>query len=516
MPDTIVENESLDYESQRLLAIELGNAEQLDVHRWSEYPEVDQAVDSIYTELCANPAFVGNRKLRKRHIKVIILDLYVKWLKDPEMYSSYYRAKWYYDDLESRYNKLHISKLTPKIVDALVANDYVSHVNGYYGRTGGASHISRMRATDKLIQLIVDEHHVTPEMVELAPDTECIIMRNYDERRKRQVDSDYSDDEDSRIARWRVDLCAYNNLLRRTFIDVPSCPADGIPTRSDAGRRIRISQHEKFVYRIFSNGDWNQGGRFYGGWWQRMPSEWRRRIRIGMTPVTEIDYSGLHIVILYALKGVSYLDDPYQLEGYEQSERMRMLLKQILLASINADNKSTAVKAVRKETNFDPSYEWFRNSEVDLSRIVEDFVSKHHRIGDAFFSNSGVRLQNLDSRIAEKIINRFTQQNVPVLCVHDSFIVQADKAEELKEAMETAFREALREFGAPIDHLPRTSLDGLGLGQWTVILSRPEWGDVRESLSRERYEYPEWFARHEAFRQRDLSEPYYLSATIDG
>jgi hypothetical protein len=93
---------------------------------------------------------------------------------------------------------------------------------------------------------------------------------------------------------------------------------------------IRLSHHEKFIKRIFNNNDWNNGGRFYGGWWQRIPSEWRSRIRIGNMPVSEVDFKGLHIVLLYAIEGVNYIEDPYLINGLETTERMRMLLKQVL------------------------------------------------------------------------------------------------------------------------------------------------------------------------------------------
>jgi len=34
-----------------------------------------------------------------------------------------------------------------------------------------------MRATEKLIDLLVTKHLITPAMAELAPETECIILR---------------------------------------------------------------------------------------------------------------------------------------------------------------------------------------------------------------------------------------------------------------------------------------------------------------------------------------------------
>jgi hypothetical protein len=60
---------------------------------------------------------------------------------------------------------------------------------------------------------------------------------------------------------------------------------------------------------------------------------------------SEIDCSGLHIVMLYSMEGIAYWEtdgtDPYELDGYDNTERMRQLLKLVLLISINAKTKST-------------------------------------------------------------------------------------------------------------------------------------------------------------------------------
>ena len=45
---------------------------------------------------------------------------------------------------------------------------------------------------------------------------------------------------------------------------------------------------------------------------------------------------------------------------------------------------------------------------------------------------------NKDSMIANMVIDYFTQQDIPVLCIHDSFIIQHDKEEELKKVLHVA------------------------------------------------------------------------------
>ncbi len=73
----------------------LDNSRLFDVHLWSEYEEVNELVDHVW-ELAGRS---GYRNIAKRHIKVVVLDLYVAWLDDPEMWIAVsfnraeYRAK---------------------------------------------------------------------------------------------------------------------------------------------------------------------------------------------------------------------------------------------------------------------------------------------------------------------------------------------------------------------------------------------------------------------------------------
>ena len=45
---------------------------------------------------------------------------------------------------------------------------------------------------------------------------------------------------------------------------------------------------------------------------------------------------------------------------------------------------------------------------------------------------------SIDSRIANLVIDHFTQQGIPVLCNYDSFIMQYDKEPELRRILDQA------------------------------------------------------------------------------
>ena len=62
----------------------------IDVHRWSDHPEVVQFVDRVWDsgslskEVVKGPGPKPKMAFRKQ-LRVLILDLYVAWLEDPEL-----------------------------------------------------------------------------------------------------------------------------------------------------------------------------------------------------------------------------------------------------------------------------------------------------------------------------------------------------------------------------------------------------------------------------------------------
>ena len=61
-------------------AAELDYSIPLDVHTWSDYEEVNQFIDLIHEQHFLDPL----SSIAKKHLKVVLLDLYVAWIDDPE------------------------------------------------------------------------------------------------------------------------------------------------------------------------------------------------------------------------------------------------------------------------------------------------------------------------------------------------------------------------------------------------------------------------------------------------
>lgn len=431
------------------------NSKPFDVHTWSDYKEVNKTVDAIYAELKQSIGPRTDHKLQKKHVKVVILDLWAIWLIDKKMYIGYHRGRNKYKGT-SRYNKLHISFKTVAIVDELAEKGYAGTIPGFDDkRKNGKSRNARMWAKPKLIKLI--EKDCVPEMIQTHPDTECIILRDEDKN-----DIEYDDTEQT--VSMRNVLIEYNNLLRASHFDIPGYPVEGAYKKSEK-KKIKLNRSNKFVRRIFNNSSWDDGGRYYGGWWQHIPSEWRDKIRTGYVPTVEIDYSGLHIVILYAMEGIDYWKtikkDVYTIEGYEKSDRMRQFLKVVLLTILNCKNETAVCASIRnqitdgktkkgkiKKASFPwvmDAMNWESATNENIKILLNDFKAPHEPILKYFHSSYGAKLQNIDSRMAEIVISRMMKVGIPVLCVHDSFIVIAQKYDLLKKEMNRAFNQILDE-----------------------------------------------------------------------
>ena len=444
---------------------ELEYAQPLDINFWIDDPAFDQYIANLLTRLCKKSIKLSKLKNSTitRHLKIMLLNLWCVWLQDKKKYLFVSRDKFFYSTLLKQYNPNSFSYKNVVVMDALVESKFIEIKIGQY--RAKLKRRTRIRATPKLIKEIVKKCKIKPTAIQIARNAECIILREKDaDDPKKKIDVKY--EENKRIIEMRNNLIVYNNLLRRTHIDIPTFSIAGVKQSSGLSFKINFEDDTgKFTRRIFSNKSWKDGGRFYGGWWQQVPNRkvsWRNEIRINNKPTTEIDYSGIHIVFLYAKKKIDYwkeiAKDPYDLTeyGYVMDKKLRNLLKVVLLTSINCEkgkkrDLTKAKQSVQYAINVKQADEfaWVKKENLDIEKLIEDFADYHKPIRQYFYSGKGISLQYIDSMVAEKLINHFTKLNIPILCIHDSFIIQSqfavgDGENSLEFMMWCYFQEVIR------------------------------------------------------------------------
>ena len=432
----------------------------LDVHRWSDHPEVNSFVNDVFAYSLKRKK-QENISIKKKHLKLVLLDLYVGWLSDPDLNIAVHMTQSAYSDGtvfnkgNSRYNELNIKVSTIDIVHRLRDARLIGYKEGWQD-AGGRGFVTRIWPTEKLITMFENAAFGYFD-ISYSDGRETIILRDENKNNVEYEDKTH-------IKQMRLLVQAYNKLLEKTFIDIPSVDKPARVELPEKKKRrfknkpifVNITHHDKFVRRIFNNKTFSDGGRFYGGWWQRIDSKFRKGIRMNNLPTVEIDYSALHVILAYSEAGIDYWKttnkDPYDLpvRGINNPEHCRDIAKLFFLLSFNASDEQALYKAFRSELDY-RAYPYSFPDDV-LSELLDTIKEHHPDIKHMICSGAGLRLMNIDSRICDYVIADFVRTSTPILTVHDSFIVPIGEEDRLNQLMKEAFEDVTNKVGIEVKY----------------------------------------------------------------
>lgn len=214
---------------------------------------------------------------------------------------------------------------------------------------------------------------------------------------------------------------------------------------------IRLGSRKCFVqYKQVFADDLEGAGRIYSfGSFQTMQSYLREAITIDGQSCTEVDIKANHISMMYLLEGIK-LDktfDCYNIDLYEHKyEDTRSLCKMAIMCMINCKSAIGAAKALHKivlddSEDKEPYLKPFHNKDFDFFQLVVNLLKvKHKRLN--FFSKDEVlwkKLQRLDSKVMEGVLEYFTEKDEVVLGWHDSWVIRKPLRPELKKVVEDSW-----------------------------------------------------------------------------
>ena len=408
------------------------------------------------------------KMLGKDYLHLSIIQLFIHWKLDPTLCLATPRGN---DVLNVRdfYNTKQIStRKLVKIFDALIEYEYVDHINHSHSDDPiNKNTTSRIRTSKKLHNLFIGLE-ASEFDVDLNSDSKQILLTGWEvdedgnlvkdkNNKKLRQTIEYDKNELHISAKLKI-LTSYNQLLKRTHVDIASLNEPNIirekrnkTTKKIEEQIIPINQNNKFVKRIFSRGEWVANGRFYGGFWQQVGSEYRKHIRINGLPTVELDYSSLHPNILLVEQGYPPSNDVYTLSKEPIVQRFdldkqRSIIKLAVLMLLNADNINKAYWALKnsykkpKGKPIDPR-STLTIKEFNLYR--EAFINKHPPLEDLLGKDQGIRLMYKDSQVMEHMINNFTQQNITILSVHDSILIEEQHTLLAHKAMKEATKKVI-------------------------------------------------------------------------
>ena len=193
--------------------------------------------------------------------------------------------------------------------------------------------------------------------------------------------------------------------------------------------------NDRYLRRIFNNNSFDQGGRLYGGFWQRLMSEDRcEHIRINNDMIAECDYGQMSILLLYAeAEAQDQLPegDLYDLSAYGIPQECRPGIKKVMQAIINSpDTLERLPKGTRKHIP----------ANISLKDILTAIQKKHPVIYPLMTSNLGMQLFRKESDILVDVLLTLQQNDVVALPIHDAVLVADEDKETAVRVMKEVFQ----------------------------------------------------------------------------
>ena len=407
-------------------------------------------------------------------VSFLLGELWRNSLSYPPRESSIHLRRGYYSELP-RYRDENLTYRQVKAAfDGMIDCRMIEVTTaGFYRREIGSGELTRFIPTDRLLEKFETlEGHPA---FQLKSDTsgDIIILRNKVDGRKQDID--YVDTP--KTERFRSNLTKINDCFAKHWADLRIEDTEVVKLSDRIYQdpdKQPIDLSKRTLARIFTNGSFEEGGRFYRGWWQNVPSEYRKFITIDEGVTTEYDFSQLSPHMLY----FAYNHELGEVDAYDRvlDGEHRDVVKQAFNAMVQS---SSPLNQKPDKINMD-------GLEMDWQELRQRILDAHKPIQDLFFTGIGNKLQFKDSCIAESVMLQFAEQSQVALPIHDSFIMREGFAGDLEEAMRRAFYD---EFQADIPIKREVIIERIALFD--------EEGNPRtDAVTRDDRKHSQWYDRN--------------------
>lgn len=384
-----------------------------DFYKYSDHEEIKSISEEIIEEIKKQSIYEKfSKKLQYKthqYLKTLICNFFVAYKTN--VCVAIPRTKSYYSARSNFAFSLISYKVFIFCLDFLVGKNYIGQKKGYKAFGG-----NQKGKTSKYWALpTLYEHFITVDLSDICtPPEKEIIMKDKNKNRVNFQDTLITKSLRKKLQKINK---LYQNFDFRTVLN---------EQRSTTRLFPRLSA-------IYNNCSFNDGGRLYclpcrGLNYQKMHKQERSRITVNLADTVELDFRRLHLYMLYNICNLTPLADPYSFYPNDT------IAKKTILILLNAKSTLQAKLALEK---------WHRDKfecELNFSPIITAAKKHHALILKYFGSGIGIKLQNLDAKIAINVVWHFAKKGIPCLPVHDSFIVAKRYKEELKAIMQHSYR----------------------------------------------------------------------------
>jgi hypothetical protein len=202
--------------------------------------------------------------------------------------------------------------------------------------------------------------------------------------------------------------------------------------------------HHQQLHRAFK-GDYASGGRLFGGWWQTLPRNQRKHIRIDGETVVNVDFATMHLRLAYAAAGKRVpRGDLYDLTGRDHERhdwaRLREGRKQLVSVMFLRNRPLTQWPGATPRERED-----IRSCFPKGTKLKEEIIAireRHEAIADLFECGRGLRLQRIESDILVAVLLKLNALGITALPIHDAVLVARSHGKAAQRVMEAEAKKA--------------------------------------------------------------------------
>lgn len=417
-------------------------------------PDFQKPIDALVKQIIDNSRLIRVGKSIQSQIQNAVSALAANLIRahslDPSCYVAISMGSQYYT--ASRYNCQEVGYVNLyRTVEYMRRCEpaLISYHPGFQDRRTGYARSTRIQATNAFWDYFAVPTEMPPLFcIAQNPAFECIRLKDENKTLIEYDDTKTTEGMRQRLQKWNeflnqqwTDLYVTDEEFKAIYDDVNSDDLEELKDNAeDENSPTYVDLTRNRLYRVFNNESFDQGGRFYGGWWQSIPSEWRQYVTINWHPTRELDYSNMQPAMLYAKCGLPLKEDAYALDGVDQS--YRKLLKKTLFQLINA-REDQRIRAPAPEA-LPPGFTW--------DKLQNALIKKHELIAKYLRTGIGIEFQRIDSDIAEEVMHSMMDRNMLVLPIHDSFLVRRGHYLALRDHMSRAYKERIgQDIGITLD-----------------------------------------------------------------
>jgi hypothetical protein len=321
----------------------------------------------------------------------------------------------------TRYGRPGFASL-PKVLDAMERHGLLTVSRSR--RRGTASTVQLSASCVSRLQAIA----VGPESFTWGEGAEIVLLNQTNSRDyvAGTRDTELVDYADTPLTlRYREEVACINAHL--TAADLAMFTGADQPSASTVNRRLR---------RYFSQplGEaaprFDLGGRLFGGWWQNLPSDDRRLIRIDGEPIADLDFASMALRLAYLEAGAEPPEgDLYAAIPGLTGERWRPIAKMAVLSMLS--RTGPLQRPPRGCAGHLPPG-------MKAAGLRAAILSAHPLLAPIFETGLGMRLQFTESQILMLAMLRLIEFGVTALPMHDGLMVAGSKAGLARDTMQDA------------------------------------------------------------------------------